>query len=311
MIRKRLGRLFTAITTAAVLGTAVAALPASAAQPGWRFEDLAYLPAAVGDGQLAGYSFTIANRGKSNISQLYLTDTVNAAPQYFTADRSGCVTSPNLFCSFGALNPGQTIKVTIAYRVGTTDFSNQFRLDSTGDPAGGNNSHGDTLTMNVTTTVSTSQDFDGGFALDDATYQTGGTLGRRNKQATIVETTDNLIPVTVEDGISNYACLNTDTDCAASFIGEWSVLTVNGGATGAPIKVTIMIWGGSVPGGVTEDEIFLLHADGLGGATPITATCDSATAPTNADCLVSVTKVGNNFRIVAWLAKNGGLRGIY
>lgn len=311
MIRKRLGRLATALTTAALLGMVVASAPASAGQATWRFEDQTYLPAIVGDGQLAGYSFTIANRGTSNISQLYLTDTVDAAPEYFTADRAGCVTSPNLFCSFGALNPDETIHVKIAYRVGTTDFTDTFRLDSTGDPGGKNNSHGDTKLETFTTTVSTDPDFDGGFALDDTTWQTTGTLGRQNKQATIVQTTDNLIPVTVEDGISSFACLNTDPDCAANVIGEWSVLNVNFGATGAPIKVTLMIWGGSVPGGVTADEIYLLHADGLGGATPITTTCDSATAPTNADCLVSVTKVGSNFRIIAWLEHNGGLRGIY
>jgi hypothetical protein len=307
VIRKRLGRFAIVATSAALLGVMAASAPVSAAQPGWRFENLQYLPASVGDGQVAGYSFTIANRGRSNISQLFFTDSVNAAPVYFTATRPGCVTSPNLYCAFGALNSGHTIDVVIAYRVGTSDFSNTFRLDSTGDPAGGNNSHGDSKLLPVTTDVSTNSNFDGGFALGDATWQTSdASLGRQNKQATKAETTDALIPVTLEDGIASYPC----TGCTTHLIGEWSVLNVNNGAVGDPIKVTIMIWGGSVPKGVDADEISLLHADGLGGSTEITAACN-ASPPTNADCIESITKVGKNFRIVAWLAKNGGLRGIY
>ena len=77
-----------------------------------------------------------------------------------------------------------------------------------------------------------------------------------------------------------------------------------------PIKVTLLIWGGSVPGGVGVDDIYLVHANGSGGASIVTADCD-ASPPTNADCIESVTKIGNNFKVVAWLAHNGGLRGGY
>ena len=61
-------------------------------------------------------SFTIHNGGSSNISHLYLTDSVNAAPTFFVNSRGTvCQQSPTLSCSFGALNSGASIDVTVAY----------------------------------------------------------------------------------------------------------------------------------------------------------------------------------------------------
>ena len=71
-----------------------------------------------------------------------------------------------------------------------------------------------------------------------------------------------------------------------------------------------MVWGGAVPGGVAAGDIFLLHTRDNGTTYAITTVCDSVTAPTNAEC-IKVTKVGNNFKIVAWLFSNGNLRGGY
>ena len=312
MTRKHLGRIATALTTAALLGAMVVAAPVSAAQPGWLFQNVKQLPDTVGQNALAGFSFTIKNGGKSNISALYLTDTVAGSPVYVANSRNiACQTVPELRCAFGALVSGATIDVTVAYRVGTSDFVNKFRLDSTGDPAGGNNSHGDSkFTDLLTTVVTSSVDFDGGFVIDDSLYETRGTLGRQNKQISTAEVGDTLIPVTIKDGFGAFACSNSDPDCA-NLIGEWSALDVNGGVNVKPIKVTLNIWGGSVPGGVGVGDIYLVHADGTGAATKVDATCNADNPPTNADCLVSVTKVGSNFKIVAWLAHNGGLRGGY
>jgi hypothetical protein len=311
VIRKHLGRAATAIATAALLGAMVAA-PASARTPGWDFINVKQLPDTVSPNAFAGFSFTIINKGSSNISALYLTDTAAGSPEYIANSRNiTCATAPELRCAFGALNAGATIDVTVAYRVGAANFTDKFQLDSTGDPAGGNNSHGDSkFSALLTTVVSSSADFDGGFVIDDSLYETRGTLGRQNKQISSAEVGDTLIPVTIRDGEANYLCNNSDPDCAR-FIGEWSVLDVNGGSNTKPIKVTLLVWGGAVPGGVGANDIFLVHADGLGNATAVKTACNAATPPTNADCLVSVTKVGSNFKIVAWLSHNGGLRNAY
>jgi hypothetical protein len=310
VIRKHLGRVATALTTAALLGAMVGAAPASAKTPGWQFLNVTKIPAVVADGSVAGYSFRIYNNGSSNIAALYLTDTTDAAIEYLVNSRGTvCQIDPTLRCAFGALVSKGFIDVTIAYRVGSTNFTNTFKLDSTGDPAGGNNSHGDSLPLNVTTAVNSSPNFDGGFAINTSALQTGGNLGNGNKQTTGLVPPASLIPATVEDGITTgIPC--TIAACANQ-VGEWSKVNVNNGAVyGSAFKVTMMVWGGSVPGGVSASDIFLLHTLDNGTTEAITTICDSETAPTNAEC-IKVTKIGNNFRIIAWLFKNGGLRGGY
>ena len=58
------------------------------------------------------------------------------------------------------------------------------------------------------------------------------------------------------------------------------------------------------------NKTYLLHADGLGGAEVVDTPCN-ASPPTNADCLESVTKIGQNFRIVAWFEHNGAGHGAF
>jgi hypothetical protein len=312
VIRKRLSRLATALISASLLAAMAVAGPASAKTPGWTIGPITKLPPVVADGGVAGFSFRISNGGSSNISALYLTDTFVGAAEYFSSSRgtAGCTLSPDLRCAFGALNAGAFIDVVVAYRVGTTDFSDTFKLDSTGDPSGGNNSHGDSFLKSVTTNVSTNPNFDGGFTTAAAQLlQTNQALGRSNKQASSLVSPDTLIPATIEDGITNgVPC--TIGQCA-HLIGEWTNLSVNGGATYPnAFQVTLMVWGGAVPGGVSEGDIFLLHTRDNGTTYAITTVCDSVTAPTNAEC-IKVTKVGQNFKIVAWLFSNGNLRGGY
>lgn len=307
MIRSRLSRP-AAILTAVLALLLVGVAPTSAATPGWKFVNVQQLPSTVAPNGTAGFKFRILNDGKSNISQLFLTDSVNAAPTYFWNSRGTvCQTSPNLYCSFGALNSKAWIDVTIAYKAGTSNFANTFKLDSSGDPTGKNNSHGDSKLLSLTTAVSSSVNFDAGFVVDDQSYATGGSLGSGNKQISQIDLTDTLLPVTIEDGItSGIPC--TIAQCANQ-IGEWTRLSVPGNTN--LLKVTLQIWGGSVPGGVTANDISLVHTRDNGTSYLISTRCTPTTGtPTNAECIV-VTKVGNNFRIVAWLTENGGLRGIY
>jgi len=254
--------------------------------------------------------------------------TPNAAPSYFSGltwnfDPHGSCTgtgpggSGPLACDLGTLTGsqtvGQSVSFTVAYHVptGTTgsfDMTVAIQSGSGNTGSDGGHSRGDAFSKSASTAIG-GRDFDGGFSISGDTFQTTGTLGRNNKQTTRLETTDSVIPVTITDGVSTYPCTVTVTDTQCSrLIGEWSVLNVNNTHNVHPIKVTLLIWGGSVPGGLSTSDIYLIHAYGTGAETPVQRACD-ANPPTNADCLVSVTKVGSNFQIVAWLAHNGSIRG--
>jgi len=312
VIRKRLGRLATVITAGAMallllgVGGAVAKTPS-----GWSIS-VTKLPATVKAGNNAGYDVTIRNVGPSNVNAVTFTivpkDTPNATPAYFSGLTPfyTCTTSGQVVCDIGTMAAGTVITLRVAYAVPTTSsgtFDVSFELKAgSGYVPGNNQSRGDAYANLVKTSLSSSANFDGGFTVDsDGTFQTTGNLGRNNKQVTSLDTSDLYIPVTVTDGVADYPC-----NLCTNLVGEWSILDVNNGNSG-PIKVTLLIWGGSVPGGVSADELYLVHANGDGTFNNVTETCDLT--HTNADCLESVTKVGNNFRVVAWLAKNGGHRG--
>jgi hypothetical protein len=324
--RKRLGRLATVLTVASLALMLVGVGGVSASNPTWAI-DIQRLPVTVGAGHEAGYRVTVSNAGPSNINTLSMKVTTpvtpNAAPSYFSGlawnfgDHGGCTgTGPGgsgpLACDLGTLSATQAVTFTVAYHVptgttGTFDLTVAIQSASGNTNPDGGHSRGDAFSKTASTGIGNSQTFDGGFSIDGATYQTTGNLGRNNKQSTTLETTDQFIPVTITDGVATYPCNSTDTQCSR-LIGEWSVLDVNGGVSQNPIKVTLLIWGGSVPGGLSTTDIYLIHADGTGAETAVQPPCDG-TPPTNADGLVSDTKVGSNYQIVAWLAHNGSIRG--
>jgi hypothetical protein len=327
VIRKHLGRIATALTTAALLGAMVGAAPVSAANPTWTVS-FNKLPTSVSAGNDAGWFVTVTNTGPSNINDLNIgltSEVAGALPSYLSdlflssGGTETCSTATGaMVCNVGTLGDDQYVTFTVAFHV-PTGTSGSFDLNvglraGTGDTETDTpgKSRGDKKTFTSSTGITSSINQDAGFVAgddaNDGSFQTTGSLGRNNKQTTALDTTDLHIPVTVTDGVNDYPC-----NLCSNLVGEWSILDVNGGINTNPIKVTLLVWGGSVPGGVGEADLYLLHADGLGGYTTITQddnTCN-ASPPTNADCIESVTKVGSNFRIVAWLAHNGGLRGGY
>jgi hypothetical protein len=305
-----------AVVTGAMLAVILIGPAAvTAATPGWEFTNVKYLPDTVTPGASAGYSFTIHNRGTSNIPQLFFTDSVTATPTYFVNSRDTvCQQSPTLFCSFGALNAGDSIDVTVAYATPTdaNTFVATFQLNANGLSFNdkGNNSRGDTLSLKLTTALNAAKNFAGRFALDTTDVATDPNLSKNNPQASTVTPPFSKIPVTVEDGLVSFP--GTDPCGTASLphcIGDWARVNVDNGAAG-PIKVSLMLYGPSVPNGATIDNIKLFH-DGS-DPNPITTRCDATTLPTTggAEC-ITVTKVGGNFKIVAWLNHNNYLRGGY
>jgi hypothetical protein len=313
----KIARRLATVATTALLGTMLlGAGTATAAQAGWEFINNATLPSAVTPGADAGYSFTIHNNGKSNISQLYLTTSVDAAPSYLATSRGTavCQTSPTLFCSFGALNSGGAIDVTVAYTTPTTgnSYSATFQINSTGVSfQDAHHSHGDTLTDPFSTTLSSDADFAGGFQIADGTTYTDNTaLGKKNIQSSAATSKTLAVPVTIQDNLPGFPGTGTDPCTTLHCIGDWTSVRVGNGSQG-PVKVTLVLYGKSVPNQATVNNIGLWHE----GSTPnpITLRCSDASSIPNggANECVTVTLVGGNYQIVAWLLHNGGGRGIY
>src|SRR4029079_3849173 len=96
---------------------------------GWSVDSTNLSSEGVSAGSTAGFHVVVKNTGPSNISSLFLLASQNSdgttliadAPVYFDAhDASGTVTctpSNGVLCAFGAVAPGRTIDVTVAYAV--------------------------------------------------------------------------------------------------------------------------------------------------------------------------------------------------
>ena len=315
MIRQHLGRLATILTTSVTALMLLGVGTVSAAPPNWSMT-VEKLPATVSPGSSAGYRITITNSGPSNIAALYLVSDKTAQPTYVSAPSQGsCNASGPLRCAFGALGDDASAVVTVAYGTPVTgnSFGVTFQANTTGqtfsDTKG--RSHGDTLFSDpkvTSTAISGSGDFAGGFAIGQNAWANVQDVKRQNPQATSIVTPEVLIPVTIQDGItSGVAC--TIGACSGAF-GQWSALSVaEGKAYESPFKVTLLVWGGAVPGGTSTDEVVVLHTTDGGSTYVIDDACSpSSGAPTNAECL-TVTKVGSNYRIEVWLFQNGFIRG--
>jgi hypothetical protein len=325
VFRKRLTRLVSVAATASLavmllgVGGAVAKTPA-----GWGLS-AAGIVGTISPGASQGYIVTITNRGPSNIAKLYLTtlDTSGGGAgtpisPVFSDLGSPCDTGVNQGCSLGAFPNGRTLTFTLGYTAaaGDSPFKIEFDINTNGYVLGQNSSHGDSFPFNVSTPVNSSHDFAGGWTLGSgAVFSTSGTLGTHNLQNTTVQAPSTHIPVTVDDsGTATFDC-SASTKCGHAF-GVWTSLNVNNGTTysGSAFQVTLLLYGKSIPSGVTTSQISVLHV--LDGGTTETLTqtgnaCPATPSTTTADCIASVTKTGQNYTIVLWLIQNGGLRGAY
>jgi hypothetical protein len=308
VIRNRLGRFATVLTAGSMALLLLGVGTASAATPGWGGSQAAAILGSVGPGKDAGFIVTLKNAGPGNISTLSLK--ADKAASYVSDSR--CQMTPVLTCFFGAQNVGVEIVFRVAFTTGgagsfTVNFSestNGFASDKGGHSRGDINSFPGTVSV-----TNGGGNFDGGVNVGGDTYSDNQTVGRNNVQATKLEGAAALTPVTIQDGITSGIACNA-AKCSNAF-GEWSKLNVNNGQVfGAPFKVTLTIYGKSVPNGATAANIVVLHTldDGVTTQT-ISADCSPSTGtPTNAECR-TVTKVGTNYQIVVWLFENGGIRG--
>ena len=239
VIRARVGRL-AAVVAASVMATAMSAGVVTAAPPNWDMT-VTRLPEAVTPGAAAGFEVTITNNGPSNISALYLTDNKGETPVYLSSERDGACgpTAPpsgRLFCSFGALTAGDSVTIVVAYATPTSgsSYAITFQANTTGatfsDTKG--RSHGDTLTLPVSTALSNNKNFAGIFSTATGNGIFNAPIGGNNKQQAGLQNLPHGVQGTVQDGPTTTGLCTNDPeegiDCS-QFDGEWAIVNVAGG----------------------------------------------------------------------------------
>lgn len=311
MFRARISRMG-AIVTASLVAAQLLAGAVSAAPPRWSMT-VDRLPETVANGASAGFRITITNSGPSNISQLYMTDSPIVAPSYIGLPSQGsCTQSGDLLCTFGALGKGDSVIVTVAYV--TPDSGATYDYTALADTTGvafdaGDNSHGDTLTKTVTTTLRGDSNFGGGFVPDQLGSVSNGAVDGTNKQSTKLENLPITTLATVEDGPTvSFPCKG----CGKG-VTEWSKITVNSGQTfTAPFKVVITTAGSFSRLDLSKVVVYHVLDNGTVVVIGDTATerCASATDPGTvpADGCVFPALVGGNLQLTVYVYQNGGMR---
>jgi len=312
-----MGRLTAAAALACSFGLAAAG-GAAASPPRWSMTEV-NLPSVVHNGSSAGYRVTIANAGPSNISTLYLVTKTTAAPVYVAPDPThGTCTQAlagPLKCSFGAVNAGDSVTVTVAYQTPTsgTSFDPVFQGNSNGatfsDSRG--TSHGDTLQTGTPqpTTLTSSKDFGGGFDIDAGAVSTDPLLSKKNIQATSVTPPVPAVVAAVEDNPAG----TTDCPGCGSLLGEWAEVTVGDGQPfqGSPLfPISMTIYGKSVPLKLSDPTVLakigMVHVhDGI--VDTLNTPCPASGPILNC---VTATVVAGNLVITGWVDENGRVRGV-
>jgi hypothetical protein len=191
-------------------------------------------PTMVSTNDTVQFTTSIYNHDTSNVSQLYfsaLSTPAGATVSAITASREGCSTTTTPLCSFGALRPEESVRVTIIFTtpavadssitscplgsnayLGTLTtltgsppyFCVDLRWSANGFPEGGNNSHGDYFDwFDGAALNGDAVNFHGRFVYVNGQQQIVANslnVGNGNRQGTQASVNDLDIPVTVLDG---------------------------------------------------------------------------------------------------------------
>jgi hypothetical protein len=307
-------RYVTAILAAGLLAAAVVPT-VTAAPPRWDLAVTQLVTGGVSDGDTQGFDIKITNKGPSNISQLYLfdhSDTNN--PVYVSSPRAGCsAAGAPFFCSFGALNKGQSFTVRVAYDVPASANTISFEINTTGVVDGGNNSHGDSLVSVQTVDVIPASDGNraGKWTLVNGdTLKNSQAVSSSNKQATKLDLLGQFVPASVADGAGiSFNC--PKAQCKAKPFGEWSSVSVNGGTTFAsPFKITITVAKSALPTNPNLDKLVVYHVLDNGNVESISALCGSGAVPA-VGCRTPAYDADGNLVITIYTYKNGGYKGAF
>jgi uncharacterized repeat protein (TIGR01451 family) len=297
----------------------------SAATPSWEMS-VTPTPAKVSAGADAGYVVTIKNTGKSNISQVFLTDALAHADgtpaipdaildtTYVASSQGSCdPAGTRLDCTLGAIRSGRSATVVVAFSTGTNAILQRvFEANTTG-VAGDNpgSSHGDVLQSVGTTTTGTGDNFSGRFIKDDVLIvRDSEALSTANLQSTKVTAPKGAIGVSVADeGDTTAITCPAPVTCST----PTSEIHVDNGAffkDGFKVEVGAYKFSGQVPAVYHEfDSPRLVGGVTVVGET-ITANCPKNGTPSaNQIPCFSVNKVGGgDIVVVLWLKENGKIR---
>jgi hypothetical protein len=326
MHQNRLPRLLGALGLAISLAGGTLFGTAFAAKPAGAMATATAVPSTVSPGGYAAFKIHFENDGPSHISQLDLAaDTPSGAtyigvvpPFDSVCSQGGAGTA--LLCTFGAVNNGQSLDLTVVYQTPSNasgSWTVQFHFNSTGTTTGGNSHGGDIAAPSGTVGIyAASADFAGGFTFgSNLTIGTNTNLGTGNPQSTTVFAPADYIPVTAGE-------LSTGgPPCpASSCLGQWSQVNVNNGATyPGGFKITITISRSVLPWYVLwfwdGDEINIAHVLDNSSVEYIVAehhqdwcSFDSTGNPTSLPCLTESLD-WNQATINVWTTTNGYLRG--
>jgi hypothetical protein len=296
---------------------------------------------SVSAGKTAGFVEWLHNQTPSNISQLYFNATLTpnvalAGAEWTIEDASGtqgaphpCAPTSAWLCSFGALNSGETVFVTLAYTIpsaaadGATE-SLAASFNATGTPPGKNQSHGDVRPINDSILISKNGDADGDFNFQAGDFQVADApVGGNNRQSTLLSISGLQVGAAVFDSPSLtaakcnatlvadivaqnpwFSCQQLTTLTSAIEVGNGKTFT---DANGAPL-IKVIVSFKNAPSQFTGLHPFVYHyyVDATGGdhAELITATCpDGGPTALSGPCLT----IGNNL-VTFWLLHNGGIR---
>lgn len=200
------------------------------------------IPAQFSAGHDAGFRGRYTYRDGSTLAKLYLVIDVQGADanSYLSIKKNGasvtCTRAIPVACSFKTVRLNDVFDVVAAFTpsAGSTSVTATFIWSTTGSTiSDGGQSHGDTwptVPVALTASLSTDDDYAGGFLADAGTVVANGqVVSADNIQATKLVGLPAGVAATVKDGITSSACTPDATTTCAAFIGEWSEVTVADG----------------------------------------------------------------------------------
>lgn len=278
------------------------------------------VPGSVSRGANVAFdiSFRLADTETSTLSQLYLVaETPTGATllglEPGSPTQGACnVTSTLLTCSFGAVTPGDLLFLRVVYKTPSTGTSMAvaFNLNTTGVATGkadkGGNSHGDSYqALPGTVDLNGPGDFAGAYIRDGSTglavFDNQSLHSTRNPQSTLVNAPEDTIGVTV--GEATFDCPDSIGTC----FGQWSVISVNGGAPYPNGFSVVLGYKGNI------GNASFVHTDNLGNIIetivyPTDVCSGSSPVPAELPCMILSSSGGNSFATL-WLTQNGRLSG--
>ena len=269
------------------------------------------IPGSVTPGANVAFDVHFKNTSSSNLAQFFLnaitpgTDDGAALFALESSSRTGCdVTSGDLHCIFGALNAGAEINLRVVYTTPSTPgtFTVPFNFSTTGvAPDGGQNSHGDDYPTPGVVTLDATLNFAGAYTSAGGQVITDNqTLSKRqNPQYTQVNAPEDGIGITV--GEATFPCPAEIGKC----FGQWSVISVNGGAGYSPDGFSVVL---GYVGNIGNVKFVHVLDD---GTVQKLAACTAYPAPVaerNPGCYF-IDASGTNTLVTIWLVENGRLSG--